>query len=174
MPDGPVPAGWPFRIVAKVSNAGDAGLAALPLQLGSETVPRSVWLDAGETAQITFENLKLPKEGGVEAQIGGFPKQIQVNPKLDERTLSSPFPTFHNTSAEFRENSRGFHIRAGGDYPVMQYGDQYGSIYQHQALPPNGTVVVKLSNPDLVTSWQGRVGIIVGTTSPSPVAQLAM
>jgi hypothetical protein len=85
---------------------------------------------------------------------------------------------YHNSLVNYRSISQfdqpqlvritGFYIRAGGDYPVMQYGDQYGSIYQHQALPPNGTVVVKLNNPDLVTSWQGRVGIIVRNDISKP------
>jgi hypothetical protein len=131
-------------------------------------VPRSVWLDKGETAQITFENLKLSTAGEVEAQLDGSATRIQVLPKLDERPVTSPFLTVHNTSAEFGKNSRGFYIRAGGDYPVMQYGDQYGSIYEQQALPPHGTVVVKLNNPDLVTSWQGRVGIIVRNDISKP------
>jgi hypothetical protein len=161
MPDGPVPIGWPLRIVAKVRNAGDAGLAALPLQLANETVPRSVWLEKGEATQITFENLKLTTADRVETQIGEITQQIQALPKLDERIVTAPFVTFHNTSAEFRESSKGFYIRAGVDYPVMQYGDQYAAIYQRQALRPDSTVVVKLNNPDLVTSWQGRVGIMV-------------
>lgn len=42
----------------------------------------------------------------------------------------------------------------------MQYGDQYGAVYRPQSLGRSGSVIVKVTNPDLRTNWVGRAGIM--------------
>ena len=167
-PDGTVTAGQPFRLVAKIQNAGDAGLASLTLRLGKENMPRSIWLDPGESAKVTFINLKPPISGDVELQAGQLTKHLQILSKPEEQAVNAPFRTFHNITADFREVGRNFYIRAAGDYPVMQYADQYGAIYLQQSLPRTGTVIVKLQNPDLATNWLGRAGIMVRSDISKP------
>jgi hypothetical protein len=61
----------------------------------------------------------------------------------------------------FNQFNNVFYIRAGGDATVMHYGDEYGSIYLEQGLPPDATVVVKIDNPDLRSNWPGLSGIMV-------------
>jgi len=163
-------AGDPFAVIETVENIATDGLVEVPLQIGTETVSRSVWLKAGEKATISFVNLKCDQPGNIEIRSGQASKQIQVLPKIDKKEISAPYRTFQNTTAEYHQLDRGFYINAGGDYSAMQYGDQYASIYQSQTLPARGTIIVKLDNPDLRTNWPGLAGIIVRKDISKPGA----
>jgi hypothetical protein len=168
MPGTPVFAGEPFLVTAMVENVGPEGLGQVPLRLGGQTVPRSVWLEAGEMTEISYVNLRYSLPGEVEVQAGGVTKKLKVFPKPNGTAVSTPYHVFKNTTADFRQLDNGFYIHAGGDYPVMEYGDQYGAIFLRRALPSTSTVVVKLENPDLRTNWQGRAGIMVRNDISSP------
>jgi hypothetical protein len=175
MPQNGAVAGEPFEIKIAVQNLGAEGLAPVPLQLGRETVPRSVWLEAGEKADLAFVNLECPESDEVEVQAGKLAKQLRIVPRAAGRTVSPPYQTFEEGPAVLKEIDKNtFYIRAGGgdpgvqNYTAMQYGDQYGAIYLRQGLPSAGTVVVKLDNPDLRTGWVGLTGIMVRNDITKP------
>ncbi|MBV9083985.1 MAG: right-handed parallel beta-helix repeat-containing protein [Acidobacteriaceae bacterium] len=169
MPTHPARAGDPFPAVVHVENTGTAGLANVALRMGDRTVSRSVSLNAGERAAVWFLNLRCPEPGVIELSAGGIGKQITVAEKDSGHPASPPYRTAQSTQADFRQiGDKSFYIRAGGDHPVMQKGDQYGAIYLPKALPAEGSVVVKLENPDLRTSWFGRAGIIVRSDISKP------
>ncbi|WP_158793261.1 right-handed parallel beta-helix repeat-containing protein [Granulicella sp. L60] len=161
MPQAPVTAGDPFAITETIQNLGAEGLAEIPLQIGTQTVPRSVWLDSGEKTDVTFTNLQYAEAGEAPLHAGQLSKVLPVAQKNPAQPVSAPFKTFHNVTFAFDQSNNSFYIRAEGDSTVMHYGDQYGSIYLNQALPPNSTVVVKVDNPDLRSNWPGLSGIIV-------------
>ncbi len=168
IPQDAVIAGAPFTVTETVENTGADGLAEVPLHLGMRTVPRSVWLHSGEKAAITFTNLQSVAPGEVDVHAGLQSKQLHVTQKPAAQAVKAPYQTFHNVTSEFDESNNSFYIRADGDYTVMHYGDQYASIYLNQALPPNGTVVVRVDNPDLRTNWPGLSGIIVRNQIDQP------
>jgi hypothetical protein len=161
MPQSFVTAGDPFTITETVQNLGAEGLAEVPLQVGTQTVPRSVWLEFGEKTDITFTNLQYATAGEVPLRAGQLGKVLPVVPKNPAQPVHAPFKTFHNVTSVFDQSKNSFYIRADGDSTVMHYGDQYGSIYLDEGLAPNGTVVVKVDNPDLRSNWPGISGIIV-------------
>ena len=164
MPQNSAVTAEPFEIKVAVENLGAEGLASVPLQLGKEAVPRSVWLEAGEKADLAFVNLESPESGEVKVQAGELAKPLRMLPRAAGRTVSPPYQTFtfEGAPAAFKEfDKKTFYIRAGDDDPrvqhyiSMQYGDQYGAIYLNHGLPSDGTVVVKMDNPDLRTGWGG-------------------
>ena len=162
-------AGVPFEVTETLQNTGAAGLVDIPLRLGERSVPRSVWLEAREKAQVAFVNLRESSPGDVEVRAGRLTKMLHILARPEGHAPSAPYQSFQNTRAKLRQLGEDtFYIAADGDYPVLQYGDQYGSIYLRQALPRDATVVVELENPDLVTNWQGRVGIIVRNDISKP------
>jgi len=82
--------------------------------------------------------------------------------------VSAPFLEFKNTTGEARKLDQGFYIRAAGDYPLQQFGDQYAAVYLAKALPERASVMVKLTNPELRTNWVGRTGIVVRSEISKP------
>jgi hypothetical protein len=157
----PLTAGSPFSITETIQNAEAAGLANVPLHLGNETVPRSVWLQSGEKTDITFTNLEYATPGEIHLRAGQLGKILHVLQRHSTQPINSSFKAFHNVTATFNQFNNVFYIRAGGDATVMHYGDEYGSIYLEQGLPPDATVVVKIDNPDLRSNWPGLSGIMV-------------
>jgi Pectate lyase superfamily protein len=147
-------AGVPFAASVRVAGAAAEGFAPVPLTICGETQQRSVWLKPHETARVAFVNLRCP-EGVAAAKPAG------TEP-------GAPFLTFHNVAAELKQVGDGFYLKAAGDFTVMEYGDQYGAIYQPRTLAENGSVVVRMDNPDLRTNWVGRVGILVRTDITKP------
>jgi hypothetical protein len=168
VPSGELFAGEPFQVTVAVESVGAEGLASVPLRLGNQSIPRSVWLKAGEKAELRFLNLRYKEPGKVQAAAGQMTKQFLVLPAAEDRPVGRPYQVFQNTAAEFRQSGSAFYIRAGGDYPVMQYGDQYATIYLAGGLPSVGAVVVKLANPDQRTHWVGRVGIMARRNITKP------
>ncbi len=112
--------------------------------------------------------MRCKQAGELSAEAAGIRKSLTVAAKPEGAAPSAPFRAFQNVTSELRQVGDGFYIRAGGDYTVMEYGDQYGAIYQPRALDENGTVVVKLENPDLRANWLGRAGIIVRSDVTQP------
>lgn len=161
VPMGPVGAGTPFLITETLENGGTEGLAEIPLQLGTQTVPRSVWLEAGEKAKVTFTNLQYATPGDIAVHAGPMTKSLNITAKVPDQAVKAPFKSFSNTKATFDQSNNAFNIRAAGDAVVMHYSDQYGAIYLEKGLPLNGTVVVKVDNPELRSNWPGISGIIV-------------
>lgn len=161
-------AGTPFAAAALVTATGAEGLASVSLKICGETLPRSVWLSPREKAHISFINVRCKETGELSAEAGGIRKPLAVAAKPEGGAPSAPFRAFQNVSSELRQIGDAFYIRAGGEYTVMEYGDQYGAIYQQHVLEENGTVIEKLENPDLRTNWLGRAGIIVRTDITQP------
>ncbi len=161
-------AGTPFLATALATSTGSEGLASVPLAICGETLPRSVWLDSGEKATISFVNVRCKQPGALSAEVAAIRKPLTVAAKPEGVAPSAPFRAFQNVTSELRQMGDGFYIRAAGDYSVMQYGDQYGAIYQPRALGENGAVTVKLENPDLRANWLGRAGIIVRSDVTQP------
>lgn len=161
LPAAPVFAGDPFSIAVSVVDSGRGGLVSVPLKVGSQTFSRTVLLNAGEKANISFLNLRDSTPGKLSVTSGEVAKQLDIQPLPADQPITAPFKTFANVKAEFRPLGDSYYIRAAGDLPVMQYDDQYGAIYEEHALPNDGSIVVRLENPDLRTSWQGRTGIMV-------------
>jgi hypothetical protein len=75
--------------------------------------------------------------------------------------VGAPYKTFQNTDSQLQQLDGAFYIRSAGDASVLQRADQYGAIYLEDALERNGSVIVKIENPDLRASWGGRSGIMV-------------
>jgi hypothetical protein len=125
---------------------------------------KSIWLKAGETANVRFANT-VKEAGEQQAQAGGFTKKFTVLPKPAGRPVSAPYLTFQNTTAEVQQfDGGGFYIRDSGDDPsvcCIDRADTYAAIYQKGVLPLNGTVVTRLENADLRSSWAGLTGIMV-------------
>jgi hypothetical protein len=161
LPVPPLFAGDPFSVAVSVVNTGSEGLVSVPLTVGSQTFSRALLLNAGEKANISFLNLRDSTPGKLSVASGEVAKQLDVQPLPVAQPVAPPFKTFTNVKAVFSRFGDSYYIRAAGDLPVMQYDDQYGAIYEEHALPNDGSIVVRLENPDLRTSWQGRVGIVV-------------
>ncbi len=159
-PAGLVRTGEPFWVRATVRSDGGRGLLSVPLKVGADTIERRIWVQDGSPATVSFLNLRRPSAGPFDISVAGrSAKAVALG--RESQPVASPYETFANTKAEFMRSAAGFFIRAAGDYPLQQFGDQYGSIFLPQSLPPRGTLVVKLENPDLRTNWVGRAGIIV-------------
>jgi hypothetical protein len=133
----------PYAVVANVKNNGAAGFAPVTVQ----ELQRRVWLGAGETASVAF--LKSP-------------------PKREHHPVTEPYREFHNTTAESWQSGNTFYLKAAGDFPLQQFGDQYATIFKPAALGDEGSIVVKLENPDLKTNWVGRTGIVVRNDLTKP------
>jgi cytochrome d ubiquinol oxidase subunit II len=161
LPMAPVAAGDPFSVAATIENTGPDGMANVTLKLGPTIIERSVFLTAGDTASVRFLNLRHGTPGEIDVEAGKQKRKLRVLPPAAGETVRAPYLTFQNVDAQLRQLDHGFYIRAAGDYPVMQYGDQYGAIYLPGVLGAAGTVIVRLENPDLRGSWVGRAGIMV-------------
>jgi len=144
-------------VVVTVENTGSDGLAEIPLQLGRDTLRRTVWLKAGETARVRFVNVTRQEPGEQVAPAGDSTGKFTVLPKPAARPVSAPYKTVQSLGkiggrpiARMEQLDGGaFYIRAAGDYFTFDYADEYAAIYQEKALPRNGTLVAKLENPDI-------------------------
>jgi hypothetical protein len=159
--------GEPFEVVVTVRNGAEAGFANVALDAGGEALRRRVWLGAGESASVRFLNLKRRDAGPVSLRCGAIVKTVAVS-KREVHAVAEPFREFHNTTTETWQSGNTFYIRAAGDFPLQQFGDQYGTIYRPRALGEDGAVVVKLENPDLRSNWVGRAGIVVRNDLTKP------
>jgi hypothetical protein len=163
-----VTAGVPFEGAVAVAAGAAEGLAAMPLHVCDEIIPREVWLKAEEKARIAFLNLRCKQTGDLSAEAGGLRKPLYVAARPEGAAPAAPFRTFQNVPSELRQTGDSFYIRAGGDYSVLQYGDQYGAIFQPRALSADASIIVRLDNPDLRSNWVGRAGIIVRSDITQP------
>lgn len=168
LPSGKVHAGMPFSFTVKIKSAGSNGLARIPVQFGGKKLVRSVWLRAGEDARLYFINVRCQQTGAIQVRAGRISKELQIYPKPVERPVAAPYRQFRNIAGKVVQSGGTIYIRARGDHPVMQYGDQYAAAYVRHGLSRNGVIITKLSNPDLRSSWVGRVGIMVRNSISSP------
>ncbi|MGH9521048.1 MAG: glycosyl hydrolase family 28 protein, partial [Terriglobales bacterium] len=157
-----------FQAVVAVESAKSAGLNEVTLRVGEKTIRRSVWLEKGEQADLSFLNLTNDSPGLLAVEAGSIRKTVLIVGSRSNQTVDPPYLTFHNVTAEVRRGADEFYLRAGGDYPVMEYADQYGAIYLQRKLPENGTVLVRLENPDGATNWLGRAGLMVRNDIAKP------
>ena len=153
--------GEPFLVSAVLHNTGREGLGKVDLQLGDETLSRSAWLGANETARVEFPNLKVKESGEIPLRASNVAKTVTLRPKPAGRAVEAPFRAFQNLDGQVQQVDGGFYIRENGDYAVLDHGDQYGSVYLPHGLGESESVVVKLENPDMRTNWVGRTGIMV-------------
>jgi hypothetical protein len=160
--------GRPFEATVLVRNAGSEGLGNVVLRLGDQTLERKVWLRAGESAPVHFVNVQLQKSGQQQAQAGEYTQMFNVLPRPAATEASAPYREFHNVEATLEQSGDGFYIRAQTDASQLVQFDRYGAMYLPKGLPSNGTVVVRLENPDLRSSWPGRVGIMVRNDIAKP------
>jgi hypothetical protein len=160
-------AGEPFSVTVAVRNTGNAGLASLTLDAGGEMLSRKMWLRAGEAAPVRFVNLKRATPGPLSLHSGGVGKAVTVA-KRNTHPVAAPFREFHNTTAASWQDGDAIYLRAAGDFPLLQFGDQYATVYQPKSLGENGVITVKLENPDLRTNWVGRAGIVVRNDLEQP------
>ena len=167
-PEDPVYAGEPFRIGVRVENAGDAGLAEIPLRAGGLTMRRSVWLEKGESAPVRFMDVVLPDAGDKEIRSEGPMAKLTVLPKPAGRAVSEPYRSFHNTEAVIQQLDGGFYIMARGRSTVLDRADEYGAVYRERALASGGAVAVRMENPDGRSGWGGHAGIIVRDDIAAP------
>jgi len=98
--------------------------------------------------------------GAVWLRSEGLAKTVTVA-KRNTHPVAAPFREFHNTQASSWQDGGTTFLRAAGDFPLLQFGDQYASIYQPKSLGTAGVITVKLENPELRTNWVGRAGIVV-------------
>jgi hypothetical protein len=150
-----------FFVPVTVQNTGHEGLADVELYVGSETVKRTAWLAANETARVGFSNLRAKESGELALRAGEFTKTVTVQPKPVGRPVTAPYVAFQNLDGQVQEVDGGFYIRENGDFAVLDHGDQYGSAYLPHGLGESDTAIVKLENPDGRTNWVGRTGIMV-------------
>jgi hypothetical protein len=93
---------------------------------------------------------------------------LNVLPKPMAAPAVAPYREFHNAEATLEQTGDSVYIRTETDASQMAQFDRYGAIYLPKGLPPNGSIVVRLENPDLRTSWFGRVGIMVRNDIAAP------
>jgi hypothetical protein len=160
-PAGRAIAGEPLFVSATVHNPGSEGLADIELRVGSETVKRTAWLGANETARVGFANLRSAESGEIPLRLGELARTVVLHPKPVTSPVSPPYLAFQNLTGQVQQLEGGFYIRENGDYAVLDHGDQYGSAYLPHALGESDSVIVKLENPDVRTNWVGRAGIMV-------------
>uniref|UniRef100_Q022X9 Glycoside hydrolase, family 28 n=1 Tax=Solibacter usitatus (strain Ellin6076) TaxID=234267 RepID=Q022X9_SOLUE len=160
-------AGEPARVTATVENSGSAGFANIAMEIGSENISRRVWLAERQLAKVSFLNLR-PKAGrSLVIKAGGHVKELTIANAL-EGPVAEPFKFVQNTPSEGRQSGTGFYLKAAGDFPLQQYGDQYGAIYRPRVLGRHGSVIVKVGNPELRSNWVGRAGLIVRNDIAKP------
>lgn len=168
LPTAAVYAGNPFSFTVAVKDTGSQGLALIPVQVGRQKLLRSVWLRAGEEARLYFVNIRPQDTGPTEIEAGSISKQLDVHPSPAWQSVVLPYREFRNVAGEAVQSGGNFYIRARGDHPVMQYGDQYAAAYVKLGLHRDGVIIAKMSNPDLRASWIGRAGIMVRNDITSP------
>jgi hypothetical protein len=150
-----------FFASATVQNTGHEGLADVELRVGNESIKRTAWLGANETARVGFANLQSKESGEIPLRLGDVTKNVTVQPKPAGHPVAAPYLAFQNLDGQVQQLDGGFYIRENGDYAVLDHGDQYGSAYLPQALEGSDSAIVKLENPDGRTNWVGRAGIMV-------------
>lgn len=114
-----------------------------------------------ETTTVAYLTLRYASPQTLQVAASDQSGTVQIEPPPSPKAIPAPFETTSNVPATFGDVGTAFYIRAGGTYPVMQYGDQYAAIFEKSAMPDHGSIIVKLENPDMRTSWQGRAGIMV-------------
>lgn len=154
-------AGERIFIPVQVQNTGGEGLADVELRLGNDTIKRTAWIGAKETARVAFANVQSKEAGEVPVSAGDISRTVTLHPKPAARPVAPPFVAFQNLNGQVEQVDGGFYIRESGDYAVLDHGDQYGSAYLPQKLSESDSVVVKLENADGRTNWVGRAGIMV-------------
>ena len=82
--------------------------------------------------------------------------------------IAPPYRTFQNTAGAASRSGDAFYLRAAGDFPLLQFGDQYVAAYLPKSLSARGSITVKLDNPDVRTNWVGRAGIMVRNDITQP------
>ena len=132
-------AGEPFRVDIEVLNTGKAGFATLTVDAGGEVLSRRIWLSAREAAPVGFVNLKRAEPGPLLLRSGGLTKKITVA-KRDTHPVLPPFREFHNTVAATWQAGDTIYLRAAGDFPLLQFGDQYATVFQPKSLGDDGTL----------------------------------
>ena len=150
-----------FFASATVQNTGHEGLADVELRVGNESIKRTAWLGANETARVGFANLQSKESGEIPLRLGDVTKNVTVQPKPAGHPVAAPYLAFQNLDGQVQQLDGGFYIRENGDYAVLDHGDQYGSAYLPHALGGSDSAIVKLENPDGRTNWVGRAGIMV-------------
>jgi len=150
-----------FFASATVQNTGHEGLADVELRVGNESIKRTAWLGANETARVGFANLQSKESGEIPLRLGDVTKNVTVQPKPAGHPVAAPYLAFQNLDGQVQQLDGGFYIRENGDYAVLDHGDQYGSAYLPHALGDSDSAIVKLENPDGRTNWVGRAGIMV-------------
>ncbi len=161
-------AGVPFEVTETLQNTGAAGLVDIPLRLGERSVPRSVWLEAREKAQVAFVNLRESSPGDVEVRAGRLTKMLHILARPEGHApsaLISHFRTPARSSASL--------ARIPSISPPTAITQSCSTAINTAGFMSarhcrDATVVVELENPDLVTNWQGRVGIIVRNDISKP------
>ena len=159
--------GEPARATATIENSGRAGFATVAMEIDSEKVSRRVWMAEGQRSKVSFLNLR-PKAGrSLVIKAGSQLKDVRIANAI-EGPVAAPFKFVQNTPSEARQSSAGIYLKAGGDYPLQQYGDQYGAVYRPQVLSRHSSVIVKVENPELRSNWVGRAGLIVRNDITKP------
>jgi hypothetical protein len=156
-------AGEPFLTTVAVENTGAEGLGEITLKAGDASLVKSVWLKAGEKANVSF--LATPKQAGQQqAQAGDFSKSFTVRPKPAGRPVSAPYSAFTNDKGTIEQlDNGGFYIHDTSDVSTCCFdkADTYSAAYQKAVLPANGTIVARMENADLRGAWAGSNGIMV-------------
>jgi hypothetical protein len=168
LPSSQVYAGQPFSFTVTVQDAGSSGLAPISVQLGDQKLSRSVWLRSGEIARLYFINVRHNEPGQLQVRAGDISRQLSVLEKVGGHAVGLPYREFRNIAGEVLQFGGSIYIRAQGDNPVMQYGDQYITAYVKHGLPRDGVIITKVDNPDLRSSWVGRAGIMVRNDISKP------
>jgi hypothetical protein len=150
-----------FYVPVTVQNTGHEGLADVELHVGDDSIKRTAWLAANETARVGFSNLQAKVSGEMPLRVGELTKSVTMQPKPAGGPVSAPYVAFQNLEGQVQQIGGGFYIRENGDFAVLDHGDQYGSAYLPHGLGDSDSAIVKLENPDGRTNWVGRAGIMV-------------
>ncbi len=143
--------------VASIGNHGsDKGVENVKLYVDNKVVhSKQLTLLPGETEEVSFV-YPLTKAGTYKVTIGSLPSKTVTA----AGAVKSPYGTFANTKAEFYQVDDHFYIKAGRE-DYRDRLDEYGTIYLKDGIKENSVATVKVSNPDKLTGWEGRVGIVV-------------
>ena len=144
---------------ASIGNLGaNKGIENVKLYVNDKTVDsKQLTLLPGETQKVRFI-YPITRVGTHKVTIGKLTsKTVKVAGQV-----KNPYSTFANTMAEFYQvdKSNHFYIRAGReDYADL--ADEHGTIYLKDGIKKNSIATVKMDNPDNLTGWEGRAGIVV-------------
>jgi hypothetical protein len=157
-------AGEPFQIKVTLKNPASEGLGEVSLDVAGKTQTRSVWLNAGETAPLTFADLTVANAGAYQVRAGAFSKSINVAAKPVGHPVQSPYSFFDNADGIVEQlDGGGFYLKAAGDIAqcCLYRADTYASVYLKQSLGNDGFIVAKIENPDQHSAWAGEIGLMV-------------